>query len=264
MANYWLKLYYKMLRDPDIAALPASVWRLWVECLLLAGEANEGGYLPTASHMAFHLRRDEATLTHELQHLARIGLIAWQDYNPFEQRWYIVNFARLQGPSPAAERMREMRIRKRKEKEEKEEKEQNQITDTDTYRSVTVVTEPLRNVTPPPSNGNGPNPFWNLPANLETESFINAWNAWMQYTDENRIRFSATTAATTLEDLATIGPDDAVRLIRQGIVRGWKSINVDWLASITTTPAGTRQPTNAEAVMIEYAAKRQELLDGYQ
>ena len=24
MANYWLKLYYKMLRDPDIAALPAG------------------------------------------------------------------------------------------------------------------------------------------------------------------------------------------------------------------------------------------------
>ena len=22
--NYWLKLYYKMLRDPDIAALPAG------------------------------------------------------------------------------------------------------------------------------------------------------------------------------------------------------------------------------------------------
>lgn len=258
-ANYWLKLYHKLLHDPDIAPLPDNIWRLWIECLLLAGEANEGGYLPTASHMAFHLRRDEATLQHELQHLARLGLITWQDYNPFEQRWYITNFARLQGPSPAAERMREMRIRKRKEKEEKK---QNQITDTDTYRSVTTVTEPLRNVTPSPTNGNAPNPFWNIPANLETPAFLNAWNAWMQYTDEAGLRFTPTTAATTLEDLAAIGPDDAVRLIRQGIVRGWKSLNVEWLASITPTPAGTTPTTPAAQAAQAYLAMKQEFLNG--
>lgn len=248
-ANYWLKLYHKMLHDPDIAPLPDNVWRLWVECLLLAGESNEGGYLPSVQHMAFHLRRDEATLKHELQHLASIGLITWQDYNPFEQHWFITNFARLQGPSPAAERMREMRARKRKEKER-----EITDTDTDTDRSVTPVTQALRNVTH--SHTNSPtNPFWDIPTSLETPAFLNAWKQWLDYADEAGLRFTPTTATTILSDLASIGPDDAVKLIRQGLVRGWKSLDISWLPSVAQAPAGTN-PGNSPAVAAAQAYAR--------
>ena len=257
MANYWLKLYHKLLHDPDIAPLPDNIWRLWIECLLLAGESNEGGYLPTVSHMAFHLRRDETTLKHELQQLASLNLITWQDYNPFEQRWYIVNFARLQGPSPAAERMREMRARKKKEKER-----EITDTDTDTDSSVTPVTRALQNVTHSRLEQTT-NPFWDIPKILETPDFLNAWKRWLDYADEAGLRFTETTATTVLNDLAGIGPDNAVRLIRQGIVRGWKSLNTDWLASITPTPAEVNISNSPAAAAAQaYARMKEEWNNG--
>lgn len=142
-AKYWIKLYHEILDDAKMGRLPVNLkWR-FVEFLLLAGELDEGGYLPTVPDMAWRLRADEATVTRDLGQLAMCEMTELKDDNGRE-RWYITHFSERQKASPAAERMREMRKRKRKEPKEKENRPD---TDIDTYRAVTPVTNRNSTVT---------------------------------------------------------------------------------------------------------------------
>ena len=57
-AKYWLKLYYDILDDPKIGTLRAAVrWR-FVECLLVAGECDDNGYIPDVQEYAWRVRAD--------------------------------------------------------------------------------------------------------------------------------------------------------------------------------------------------------------
>lgn len=142
-SKYWTKLYHEILDDPKIGRFPVNLkWR-FVELLLLAGELDEDGFLPPLPDMAWRLRVDEATLHQDMMQMQAAGIAEVRAYDLLDNRWYLSNFAKRQAPSPAAERMRELRKRKRKEAKEKE----NTDTERDTYRAVTAVTNRNGNVT---------------------------------------------------------------------------------------------------------------------
>ena len=108
-AKYWLKLYYEMLDDPKIGQLrPALRWR-FVECLLVAGECDEDGYLPPVAQYAWRVRADVETVETDFVQLAEGGLLSQND-----GRWLVTKFAERQAPVDAAERMRRYRDRQKK------------------------------------------------------------------------------------------------------------------------------------------------------
>ena len=74
-AKYWLKLYHEMLDDPKVARLPDSSYRRFIECLLLAGELDEDGYLPPIPDMGWRLRIAETTLSQDMSRLALAGVV---------------------------------------------------------------------------------------------------------------------------------------------------------------------------------------------
>jgi DnaD/phage-associated family protein len=132
-SKYWIKLWHVMLDDPKVARLNDSAYRLFVECLLLAGELDEGGLLPPLEDIAWRLRKSETALTDELTHLALAGMIEIiQLHN--NERWFVSKFEKRQAPSANAQR--QARWRKR-QKQRKEAKESSLDTDTDTDGNVT-------------------------------------------------------------------------------------------------------------------------------
>jgi len=154
-SKYWIKLYHEMLDDAKVARLNDSAYRRFIECMLLAGELNEQGFLPPLEDMAWRLRTSETSLDDDMTRLALGGLVERKAHEDGE-RWFITKFAERQAPSTSAQRVREFRKRKRKEADKK------QITDTDidtdTYSNVTLETKRYTNVTfPQPYDGHAEN-----------------------------------------------------------------------------------------------------------
>lgn len=144
-STYWLKLYYEMLDDPKIGRLNDSSFRLWIECLLLAGELRDDGRLPAVSDISWRLRRDSSVVEHDLATLARLELLELES----DGVWKVSNFTKRQAASSTAERMKRYRERKKANKE----LESDQDTDTDT-ESYGYVTSDVTSVT----NRNGSTP----------------------------------------------------------------------------------------------------------
>jgi hypothetical protein len=146
-SKYWIKLYHEMLDDPKVARLNDSAYRLFIECLLLAGEINEDGLLPPVEDMAWRLHKSEVGLPDDMTHLALAGLVEIVQHETGD-RWLVTKFSERQAPSPAAQRMAKYRERKRKEAKEKERKiDEDTDIDTYTYRTVTPVTNRNEHVT---------------------------------------------------------------------------------------------------------------------
>ncbi len=211
-SKYWLKLYHEMIDDPKVARLPDSSYRRFIECLLLAGETDDGGYLPPLPDMAWRIRVDETTLQQDLSRLALAGMVELKE----NDRWFVTKFAERQAPSDAAERMREYRKRKRKVAKEKEKREDTD-TDTDTYRAVTDVTK---------RNAPAQNAFWAIPKNLEQKEFLTLWRQWLTHVDEARLTFTETQAAIKLAELSDAGLPLAIASIKMSFSKGWKNIHV--------------------------------------
>jgi len=109
-AKYWLKLYYEMLDDSKIGQLrPALRWR-FIECLLVAGECDEDGYLPPPAQYAWRVRDSVETVETDFVQLAEGGVLS-QDGG----RWLVTKFAERQAPVSGAERVARHRERQRKE-----------------------------------------------------------------------------------------------------------------------------------------------------
>lgn len=108
-AKYWLKLYHEMLDDPKVARLPDSSYRRFIECILLAGELDEAGYLPPVMDMAWRLRLDEATLTQDLARLASSELL---EIKP-DGRWFVTSFEKRQKGLTKQEYMQRLRDERR-------------------------------------------------------------------------------------------------------------------------------------------------------
>lgn len=151
---YWIKLYYDLLDDYKVGNLPDGLkWR-FIQCLLMAGELREGGFLPPLEEMAFRIRPiTPESLNDDLARLAKPGLVELKVYKDHSERWFVTKFEERQKASDAAMRMREYRKRKKAEKEKSpkppKEKEEDKITDTDNipYRNARYDCVTIRNGT---------------------------------------------------------------------------------------------------------------------
>jgi DnaD/phage-associated family protein len=109
-AKYWLKLYYEMLDDPKIGKLsPVLRWR-FIECLLVAGETDEGGLLPDVNEMAWRVRESGERYETELNELTNVGLLSRVD-----GRYLVTNFSNRQQAVSGAERVARYRERQKKQ-----------------------------------------------------------------------------------------------------------------------------------------------------
>ena len=110
-SRYWLKLYHEMLDDPKVARLPDSSYRRFIECMLLAGEVDEGGYLPSIEDMAWRLRRDETSLRDDMSRLATAQLVEIKE----DGRWFVTKFSDRQKAVSGAERVKRHRDNAKKQ-----------------------------------------------------------------------------------------------------------------------------------------------------
>jgi len=136
MKTYWIKLYVESVEDPKLAKLPDNLWRRFVECLMMAGRIGEDGFLPALADMAFTLRKQETALQHELEQLAKVGLMEIKPYDLFQSRWYVSKFSERQAPSAAATRQKRHRDKKKESTPQsplKEKREEKEVTDPYTY-----------------------------------------------------------------------------------------------------------------------------------
>jgi len=108
--KYWIKLYHETLHDRKIAQLDDRIWRRFIECLLLAGEHNKGGFLPPLDDMAWILRADKEQLETELGELVRIKVLEIVD-----GLYFVRKFADRQAKMSKAEYMRRLRDEEQKQ-----------------------------------------------------------------------------------------------------------------------------------------------------
>jgi len=105
-SKYWIKLYHETLYDRKVASLDDHLWRRVIEMFLMAGELDEGGYLPPLDDMSWTLRADKEQLETDLNELTRVGILEFKD-----DRYFVRKFSIRQEPMPKAEYMRRKRER---------------------------------------------------------------------------------------------------------------------------------------------------------
>lgn len=110
MAYDWVKLWIEVLDDRKTASLPDSLWRRFIECILLAAEINDGGRLPAVNDMAWRLRLDTDTMSSDLSRLALSGLVELIDADT----WKVTNFTKRQSFIPVKDRVASHRARQKK------------------------------------------------------------------------------------------------------------------------------------------------------
>ena len=105
---YWLKLYHEILSDMKVATLSDRLWRRFIECLLLAGDYEKEGELPSLDDIAWRLHLSSEMLESDLVELAKCKLVEQAD-----GIWKVSKFAERQRPRTSAERMKYHRKRER-------------------------------------------------------------------------------------------------------------------------------------------------------
>jgi len=111
--QHWIKLYVEMLDDAKVGLLPDAIkWR-WVSALLLAGELNEGGFLPDVNDAAWRLHTNVETLQGDMRTLAGRGLVELREYTDGSERWFIPAFEKRQAAATSTERSQASRHRAR-------------------------------------------------------------------------------------------------------------------------------------------------------
>jgi hypothetical protein len=108
MKRSWIKLYVEALDDPKLAELPEVLCWRFAQLLLVAGESDEGGILPTSKRLAWRLRLDQAQLLDDLRAMSEVGIVCRQG-----ERWKVTNFEKRQASLTEAERAAQYRSRKR-------------------------------------------------------------------------------------------------------------------------------------------------------
>ena len=110
--NYWMKLWFDILRDPKMGMLPDRLWRRVIELFLLAGQNGEDGLLPDVATIAWQLNKPVSAIKTDLEKIAEIGIV--QEIE--EGRWIVTNFKKRNEPVTSAKRMKDFRMRERYEK----------------------------------------------------------------------------------------------------------------------------------------------------
>jgi len=134
-SKYWVKLYLEIIDDYKMGKLTRTLRYRVIEMFCLAGEVNELGYLPPTEQIAWRLRENIEQLESDLIELAKVGILDQRN-----GRWFVVNFAKRQAPSPATERVQEFRKRQRNADETKS--FSGNAPDTDTEKKEEELTPP--------------------------------------------------------------------------------------------------------------------------
>ena len=102
----WIKLYTKIVDDPDLAPLPFDHIGVWALLLALAGkiddrdeEEAETGKLDTPERIAWHLRRELEELQPAMAAFEEKGML-----HSNEGTLYITNYGKRQARTPSARR----------------------------------------------------------------------------------------------------------------------------------------------------------------
>jgi len=109
-SKYWIKLYHEILDDPKMGRLPDRLFRITIECFLLAGEMDQDGLLPPLQDIAWRLRTNAEQLETDFVALSDVGILSLVD-----KSWIVTKFAERQAPVSDAERMRRFRERQQKQ-----------------------------------------------------------------------------------------------------------------------------------------------------
>ena len=110
--NYWMKLWFDILRDPKMGMLPDRLWRRVIELFLIAGQKGEDGLLPTPAEIAWQLNKSEKSIITDLENIRKTGIV---DIN-VDGVWYVTNFKKRNAPVDSAKRIKDFRQRERYEK----------------------------------------------------------------------------------------------------------------------------------------------------
>ena len=110
--NYWMKLWFDILRDPKMGMLPDRLWRRVIELFLLAGQYGEDGILPSLPEMAWQLNKSVPAIKSDLEKISETGIV---EQTP-DGTWLVTNFAKRNAPVDGAKRVKDFRRRERYEK----------------------------------------------------------------------------------------------------------------------------------------------------
>src|SRR5258705_9330494 len=139
MGDHWFRLYDDVIHDVKVQALPAPVFRLWINTLCIV--SDNGGCLPALNAVAFALRVDEAAAFEGITTLRKAGLLeADEDGVLVPHNWkgrqFVTDEADGSG-TPAAVRARNYRARKRAEREAERGREAERERDANVTPNVT-------------------------------------------------------------------------------------------------------------------------------
>jgi DNA replication protein DnaD len=109
--NYWMKLWFDILRDPKMGMLPDRLWRRVIELFLIAGQYGEDGLLPDVSTMAWQLNKSVPAILSDLQRIANTGIVSEDE----DGRWLVTNFKKRNEPVDGMKRIKDFRMRERYE-----------------------------------------------------------------------------------------------------------------------------------------------------
>ena len=110
--NYWMKLWFDILRDPKMGMLPDRLWRRVIELFLLAGQNGEDGLLPDVPTIAWQLNKPVTAIVADLNKIAEVGIV--QEIQ--EGKWVVTNFKKRNEPVDSTKRIKDFRQRERYEK----------------------------------------------------------------------------------------------------------------------------------------------------
>ena len=110
--NYWMKLWFDILRDPKMGMLPDRLWRRVIELFLLAGQNSEDGILPDVEEIAWQLNKSAQAINNDLEKIRETGIVARND----DGVWFVTNFKKRNAPVKNAKRVKDFRRRERYEK----------------------------------------------------------------------------------------------------------------------------------------------------
>lgn len=81
----WFRFYDCVLDDPKVQALPAALFKCWVNILCVASKGD--GRLPPVAQLAFLLRKGERAMAADLAELRRVGLLDEGDDGLAPHNW---------------------------------------------------------------------------------------------------------------------------------------------------------------------------------
>lgn len=108
-SKYWIKLYHEILDDPKMGMMPEILFSRCIKIFLVAGEFDEGGYLPDVEKMAWRMRINAEQLESDLIELQKLHIVEFR-----AGKWFVSKFQERQEAMKPAEKMKRNRGEKQK------------------------------------------------------------------------------------------------------------------------------------------------------